>query len=478
MVSMKALLRIALTCICFSLYEQACALTAYSKNDPYPVFSTLDPHSFLLKNEILKIIGDRPDTVEPNRLSFSISPFWQCADYGKIPKDLGCSARNCQTTGCSNDVDSNWCNTTCAELGDIDGQWNLLTLLYGKFPQGVCCLPPVLEEARQQLFPNDPAGYICDPLKAGCGFISFPGTYRKKGLRWEADLRLIDGFGVKFQSGIATMCLSTRMSTSCACNAKCDDCKPEAAFQQNVNKYLICKYKEIARQLCLDTNNFSDCYIEDIWATLWWRKPFELLESPECPHFVIAIPFLEIGGSFATGKPKDTCKPFSLSFGNNGHHAFGLTTGVDFNFVESIEFGGEFGLTHFFNRDIDCMHIANSPYQSGIYPFTASAQVSPGLNCHLAAKIACRHFLGCLSFWAQYLYINHQKDEITIKNCDSAFCTSTMERFTPWKVQLGNVGFNYDISAHLSLGVLWQIPIKQCNTYKTSTVLFSLNGVF
>lgn len=482
MVCMKTFLhRVPFLFLCLGMYQQVYALTAYSKNDPFPIFTTLDPHLFLLTNELLKMTGERPETTEPNRFGFSLSPFWQCADYGKVPRNLGCAARECVVTGCpSDDTSGNWCNTVCAELGNLDGTWNLLTLLYGRLPEGITGFTPTLEVARQKLFPNDPPGTICYPEYVGCGNISWPGTYRKKGLRWEVDIRLIDGFGLKIQSGIAAMCLTTTVIPSCACNYLCgDDCKAaDADFQKNVNKYLICQYEQIARELCLDLNNFNECYIEDIWAHLWWRKPFELVEHPDCPHYVIAIPFIEIGGAFATGKHKDPCRPFSLSFGNNGHHAIGLTAGVDFNFVESIEFGGEFGLTHFFSRDIDCLHVPNSPYQSGIYPWTTCAKVSPGLNCHLGAKIACWHFLGCLSFFAQYMYISHQQDEIKAKQCDSVFCPSAMERFTAWKVQLANIGFNYDISSSLSLGILWQAPIAQCNTYKTTTVLFSLNGIF
>jgi len=479
MVSMKSpLLRILCAFLCMGIYGNIHALTSNSKNDPCPVFSTLDPHLFLLTNDILKMTGDRPETIKSNRFGFSISPFWQCANYGEKPRNLGCDSQacniDCSTGSC------NTCNTTCAELGDMDGTWNLIALLYGKLPEEITGFTPTLEVARQQLFPNDQPGYISYPelITNGCGNISFPGTYRKKGLRWEADVRLIDGFGLKIQSGIASMGLTTKRTFTCECTLCCNTEEPVTYFSKKVNQYLLCKYQDIAQELCLDLNNFSDCYIEDVWVNLWWRKPFQLIESPDCPHFVIAIPFFEIGGAFATGKPKDTYKPFSLPFGNNGHHAIGATTGVDFNFVESIEVGGEFGLTHFFSRDIDCLHVPNSPYQSGVYPFTTCAKVSPGLNCHLGAKISCRHFLGCLSFFAQYLYVNHLADDIKVKDCDSAFCPSAMERFTPWKVQVGNVGFNYDISAHLSLGILWQIPISQCNTYKTTTVLCSLNGIF
>jgi len=485
MVCVKAFLRrILFLFLCLWIYQQAHALSSYSKNDPYPVFTSLDPHLFLLQNEILEMTGKRPELTEPNRFSFSLSPFWQCADYGKTVKNLGCQFLECSVTGCSEVAeDRNWCTKQCAELGNIDGKWNLLTLLYGRLPECVTSFPPTLAEAKQKLFPNDQPGNInypelIDPNQT-FGFISFPGSYKKRGFRWEADVRLVDGFGIKLQSGISDICLNVSASYTCTSTPTC--CESETLptdFYTNVTQLLLCKYRQIACELGLDLNNFHECYLEDIWASLYWRKPYELTEHPDCPHHVIATPFFVIGGAFAVGKEKSPCRPFSLPFGNNGHHAVGTTAGIDFNFVESIEIGGEIGITHFFSRDIDCLHVPNSPYQSGIYPWTTNAKVSPGLNCHIGAKFGCYHFLDCLSFFCQYIYLSHQDDEIKIKNCDSAFCPKTLERFSPWKVQLANIGFNYDISSNLSLGILWQTPITESNAYHSTTVLFSLSAIF
>ncbi|TET05994.1 hypothetical protein E3J79_03560 [Candidatus Dependentiae bacterium] len=481
MVGMKAVMcQMFLFFLCLGIYQQTNALSSYSKNDPYPVFTSLDPHLFLQRNEILKLIGERPESTEANRFGFSLSPFFQKADYGKVPRNLGCATYDCATTGCS-ETGGNQCTSVCTELGDLEGRWSLIPLLFGKLPEGVSSFVPTLEVARQQLFPNDPPGTInypqyIDPNKE-CGFISFPGTYKKRGLRGEVDIRLIDGFGIKLQSGFADMCLTVSPKLYCDCTDTNCNCL-EGLDPDKVKKYLVCKYREIARELCLDTDPFHECYIEDIWASLYWRKAYELTEHPDCPHRVLAIPFFVVGGAFAVGKRKDPCKPFSLPFGNNGHHAVGITAGLDFNFVESIEIGAEFGLTHFFSRDVNCLRVPNSIYQSGIYPFWTNATVSPGHNCHFGAKLATYHFLGCLSVYFQYIYLSHQDDEIKLKKCDSAFTPGALKRFSSWNVQLANAGFNYDISSNLSLGILWQIPITQCNTYKSTTVLVSLCALF
>jgi len=459
-------------------YQHIDALSSYSKNDPYPVFTSLDPHLFLLRNEILTLTGERSESTEPNRFGFSLSPFFQNADYGKAPRNLGCTKIECTTGSITCD---NSCSTLCAELGDLEGRWSLIPLLFGCLPDGFTSFSPTLEEARQKLFPNDPPGTInypqyIDPSQQ-CGFISFPGTYRKRGFRWEADVRLVDGFGLKFQSGFSDICLTVSATAPCTCPEGCS-CITDASFKTNVNQYLVCKYCEIARELCLNIDSFHECYLEDFWASLYWRKAYELAEHPDCPHHVIAIPFFVVGGAFAVGKKKDPCRPFSLSFGNNEHHAIGATAGLDFNFIESIEVGAEVGLTHFFSRDVDCLRVPNSIYQSGIYPFWTDAKVSPGLNCHVGGKIGAYHFLGCLSFFFQYIYVSHQTDEIKLKHCDSCFTPDALERFSAWKVQLANAGFNYDISSNISLGMLWQIPISQCNAYKSTALLFSLSAIF
>ena len=93
--------RLFLFLLCLIGYQHTYGLTANSKFDPYPVFTSLDPHQFLLRNEILTLIGDRPESTEKNRFGFSLSPYWQMADYGKAPKNLGCALRECLSTGCT-----------------------------------------------------------------------------------------------------------------------------------------------------------------------------------------------------------------------------------------------------------------------------------------------------------------------------------------------------------------------------------------
>lgn len=458
-------------------------LSSYSQNDAYPVFSTLNPvdDGLLLRNEILSLIGDRPEWLKPNTWGFSISPFWQVAECARAPRIMGCDYLTCiNTESATNNCN---CTTQCVELGDLNGKWSLLPLLFGCKPQNAQCLYPTLEEARQEIFPDIPVGQpinypeLIDPNEQ-LGFISFPGQYRKRGVRFEIEAMLGCGFGLKLQTGIADMCLTLTSKNSCSPTEQCTCWEDFPNLTGNVNKYLVCKYRQIAKELCLDICNFHGCYIEDVWLRGFWRRAYELAENPDCPHYVLAIPYLEIGGIFATGKRKDPNEPFSLSFGNNGHHALGGTAGIDFNWPESIEFGGEAGLTYFFPRDVDCLRVPTSIYQSGIYPYATCAKVSPGLNCHIGAKIACYHFLGCLSFYFQYIYLSHKEDTIELKQCDPAFHPEVLECRSPWKVQMGNLGFNYDISENLVLGILWQIPLSQCNAYKTTSVLVSLSGLF
>ena len=59
------------------------ALSSLAKNDPYPVFSSLDPHTFLYTHEKLKI--KNPDFAQRKRdnVGISLSPFGQNAERGR-----------------------------------------------------------------------------------------------------------------------------------------------------------------------------------------------------------------------------------------------------------------------------------------------------------------------------------------------------------------------------------------------------------
>lgn len=446
----KLFLPLCILCIATELKP----LTSYSRNDPYPVFTTLDPHDFLYTRKKQQLKGEKTEISGTERFGFSLSPFGQNADQGKnLTKEK-------------------------SELGDLTGRWGLVALMYGSLPQGTTSFTPTLEAARAAIFPAYPPGTINDPSyidpKQQFGFISFPIKYRKRGLRFECSLQIINDIGITLQSGLSDICQTVTATPLCSSSSECD-C---LTTNDNVTQYLTCKYVDIAKELDIDIYTFHRFSIEDIQLILYWRHAYEINKSREnWPQF-LAIPFVTLGGSIGAGEERCPQKIFSLSFGNNGHNAIGITGGIDLDFVETIEIGAEAGITHFFDRDICNARVPTSEFQSNIFPYTTDITVSPGLNWHFGAKMLAYHFLERLSGYFQYVIIQHRKDSICLKKSDSAFLPEVLEDRSCWQVQLANIGFNYDISPNVSLGFLWQAPLAQQNAYRSTTIMFSLSASF
>lgn len=474
--------------------------------DPYPMYSTLDPQEFMCRKyrQWLKGLSDKEET---ERVRFAISPFAQFADRGR-------NIYNDQVN-----------------LGDLGGRWNMIALLFGSTPTGKS-LPSSLETAKDNLFgqnigviPN-PEIYL-DPEKQ-FGFFTVPLKYRKSGVRFEFDLRIVKDLGFKIQFGYACICqrledLCQRYDicagTACigmdACSNKtitkadesaCGDCEhkgyvlpidltncttktqmptsvpSESEIKQiekaDVQFYLMNQLHTIARELCIDLCNFNKGSIEDVKLNFYWRHVLEVNEDRDGWENFLLIPFLEACYTVGSAEEINPSQIFSAPFGNNGHNSIGVMGGLLIDFTETVELGFEAGLTHFFNKSFACYRVPNSIHQSGIYPFTTAVTVCPGMNCHLSLKLATYHFLNRLSTYFQYVVVTHKDDKICLCKPDTAFKPCILERHSCWTSQLANIGFNYDISPNVSLGFLWQAPLSQKRAVRASTVMFSLNAVY
>lgn len=472
-----------------SLENNCCQLSQYSRQDPYPMYTAIDPHTFLYTRIKQEMKGEDPIYEWAELFAVHLSPFGQNANCAR---------------------DANKCIIGC---GDIDGRWSLIPLLFGNFPQGVQNYPsPVLVEAQPKIFPNPPyiPGHISEPqdiaepccccnlqepasdntltvapctnmaltcsdMPAGLGFLNFPVTYRKRGLRAEFDFEITDGLGLMLQTGIADIC-QTGAFQICDTGSAC--CATAGVTNDNVDNYLTCKYKQLAQDLCYDLTGFHQVGIEDFRASAWWRRAYPVNKGREGWSEFLAIPFVTLGGQFACGKEKCPNKVFGVPFGNNGHNAVGGSLGIDLDFVETIAIGGEFGLTHFFSRQYCNQPIPNNMYQSGVYPFKTDVTICPGFNWQFGLKLQAYHFIDRLSCYFEYMMVTHRQDEIKLKKCDPAFKPAALEKRSCWQTQFGNISMYYDISPAISLGVLWQAPFVQKGVYRSSTLLFSFTAFF
>jgi hypothetical protein len=471
---------ILLSCIIY--FQNSFSITTLTRNDPYPVFNTLDPQEYLYTREKLALKGW--ELTPPNwlyeRFNFSVSPFGQNANFAR-------------------DADEQF-----TQIGDLEtGRWGMLALLYGNLPQGVASLPPKLLTALNAIFPSggnpDRSLALNDPdlidKNHEFGFFSVPLFYRKRGVRFEFDARLYKDFGFSLQTGIVdinqTATAEFNNLTKFCCMETpplCVDAPQDCMFMGNsgcnipisacmVDKYLMEEITPIADQICLDLDNFHATSIEEIRFNLFWRHAYPVnLHEEEYPEFLF-YPFVQVTASFSPGKERNANKAFAAPFGNNRHTAIGFNTGLNFDFFDTIEIGGELSLTYFFKHN-HCLRIPNSEYQTGIFPFTAAASVQPGYNWNFNAKMSAYHFLGHLSFWFQYVFVEHDPDKTKVLDCDPAFFPDVLDDNSDWKVHLANVGFNYDLSPNYSLGFFWQAPLVQKNVYRSTTIMFSFNATY
>lgn len=446
-----------------TLHPTLNGITQLAQNDPYPMYTSLDPHNFLYTHHKQELKGFTTDTDYDERFNITFSPFSQSAH-------------------CAGDL--------CGKLiplGDINGRWGMIGLLFGSLPQNTT-EPSTLASARAVLFPNYPNPAVpldtIDPLaidpEQQFGFFSIPVChYRKTGLRFETSAQIIGDLGIKVQAGLADI-MQTGTFDNLTSRATADPLDPTnpAITKDNINETLMSQLNTIANELHYDLSKFHVFSAEDLRGMIYWRHAFPVNTDRDGWARYLFVPFLTVEGSVAVGKARKQTHVFALPFGSNDHNAVAVSGGFDIDFNESIEFGGEIGFTHFFPRTFCNYPVPNSSFQSGVYPFLTTVNIQPGMNVNIGAKIAAYRFLERLSFYFQYMLVEHKEDCIRLTCPDPAFMPKYLESRSPWKVHLANIGFTYDIAPSMFLGFLWQAPLKQYNAFKSTTVLFSLGFTF
>jgi len=460
--------------------SHALSSNAIHGHDAYPLFSTADPHEFLYREErtrlkdLLENLEDEENNISKH-ISLAITAFGQNSDRGRNFKNES------------------------IYLGDIGGRWSMIGLLYGDPPNGQN-LPPALQEAKGNLFPILAGAPLTDPRyfdqEQQFGFFSIPVVYRKRGVRLEILLKLIKDFGIQMQFGIADICqivddtckdvpdvctATNALYTYGFKNLTNSETAPEeltgesgTITKEQVNENLMKKIQPIAQEIGLNICSWNKCSIEDARFNFFWRHAFEVNTSDKSKwSSFFLIPFFVVGFTAPAGERKDPTIAFALPFGNNEHNTIGLKGGLNIDFTETVEIGFELGFSHFFGKEFCNFFVPTNRFQSGIYPFKTKVKVCPGNNYHLGLKMSAHHFLGNLSFYFQYLFVSHKEDEITLCKFNDEFKPDFLKKYSYWKTQFANMGFNYDISPNISLGILWQAPISQRNAYRSSTVMAS-----
>ena len=435
---------------------QVLALTANAKNDPFPMYSTLDPQQYLNTWHRMRLSNIDVGTDAKENISISLAGFGQNANSGK-------------------DIDGNKRN-----LGDIinNGRFFMVGLIFGNVPTGKT-LAPLLVSAKSTLEASSDTtdAQKTDPCQE-FGYFTIPLKYRKKGGRLDMHGQIFRDLGVSFQLGLADICQTvTGFVDLTEFSDFPDEAHPSGYTRSNVETLLMDQLCPIAEEIDLNICNYHEVGAEDIRINGYWRHTFAVNQDRKDWPAALITPFVQLGGAFAAGKKTNPNKAFALPFGSD-FNSVGVSGGIDIDFVGTIVIGGEVGWTHFFKRKICDMPIPTSKFQSGIFPFSTDVNYQPGGNWSFAAKIGSYHFLDNLSFYFQYVMVNHQDDDIDLCTPDTAFMPEVLEKTTTWKTKLANVAFNYDISPNVGLGFLWQAPLNQKNSYKSTTLMLSFYTIF
>lgn len=493
-------------------------LSSIARNDAYPVFTTLNSDdSFLLTKQQLYYKEAGWADRKKDRVNISISPFGQNADRGKTLRGERYPLPPVPPTVPATDINPFYPGTgpqtyhtspMIVPLGDITGRMGMIALLFGAVPAGKT-LPSALVAAQAALFSSYPNNIVpADQQQQYIDFRQLFGyfsnilKYREQGVRFEATGRIYKGFGLKIQTGVSTIrqTLEARVDMTPIFNEvfasipnpcvtlPSDGCSSSTKSVSAlgcpsigncaVEEYLMKPINTIATEIGLDIGDFLKTSVGEVRFNLFWRDAYELnKDAEEWAHFLL-IPYAEISGSVSPGKKENFNILFEAPFGNNGHSSFGFTTGVNFDFIETIEIGGEVGFTTFFKKSFCNYHVPNSEFQTTIFPFATDVTIKPGHSWHFLARLAAYHFLDNLSMHFEWVMLTHNQDCITLDTPDPAFLPHVLEKMTTFKTKLGNAGFNYDISPNIGLGFLWQIPFSQRNSYRSSTLMGGINVTF
>lgn len=475
-------------------------LTSLARNDALPMFSTLnlDDAYLLTKTQLLYKDIDWAEQ-KRDRFRISISPFAQNADRGKTIKGS-------HTVVPCNFVDECGKDVLDTPLGDLTGRTDMIALLYTNNnpgetptwpggetnPEVAFANKPALLNAFNQFFPSTGPNPVyvglnnennIDPHET-YAFFSFPLKYRKRGVRFEAALRFYD-FGLRLQTGVSTI-RQVREATLDLTGKDISDsftpfkpCTPSLQDESAIKCLLMEQLDDIAEQSNIDLCDFVKTSAEETRVCLFWRHAFEINKDADSDWAkFLLIPYIEAGGSFSPGEKETSHKFFSAPFGNNGHSSAGFTAGINLDFLETIEIGGEAGYTHFFSKTFCNMPVPNNEFQMNLYPFSTAVTISPGANWYFGARIAAFHFIDRLSMFFEWYVLDHAKDTVCLVNPDPAFVPELLECISTFKTKLGNAGFNYDLSPNIGIGFLWQIPFSQRNSYRSSTIMAGFNVTF
>lgn len=459
------------------IHASLVGLANLTRNDPYPLFSSVYPYSLLSKKQVVRL-ENYDYTYEVDRFRLSLSGYAQFADRAKN------------------------LNLDTVALGDIkNGRFNMLALFYDPplkdhlFPLlGInhiidcnSATPPI--DCCQEKFTG--AEPFCECIKTitepkkidprrEFGFFSIPVLYRKDGIRIESLLLLVErcfySIGLRFQTGLANIrqdpvqfndltyqalgvtapafsggdspftgttepppatvtgvvppYINPYTVPPCNpvgqrnCIATAQQFQPIAdqaqifSYDANCKKLVIENIMKQSNRISsvfgLDFNSYNHVGMEDARIELFWRHLVPVNENSLVYPRLTVIPFAIVGVALPLEKPISPYKVFAVPIGNNGHVSAGVSGGFTFNYLDTVDLTATAGFTHFFKKNYCNYRLPTEVKESGIFPYTADITMSPGTTLDFGLSINSYNFIDNFDVWFEYLFVNHQKNKVDI----------------------------------------------------------------
>lgn len=489
----SAVLRLVMGVLFIVVLVQAPELKAYTNAaayDPLPLYSSNNPHEFLYTMRKDEKRGLIPD-MNHERINFTASFFAQRATHAKDFQDKA------------------------VDIGSIRGNWNMFGLLYNRcsnsdfistltatpffLPCTPSCTSPIPTGTFQFGDPNAFVGLENYAFGPTLGKVTVPLEYRKIGARFEAAINIVEDLClVKAQIGIGDIhqILTPSAFVDLSGTTVGSDTAATAANIQVTSTTLTGTdaLRKVTTAFGLDVTNYKKAGMEDLRGQIIFRHAFPVNYGRDdtWPRFLF-MPFVQLYGCLGLSERVDPSRVFAVPFGNNGHNSWAFNGGLSFDFEDSLELVVEGGGTYFSSERICNFRVPTHQLQSGIFPCTATVIYKPAPTWHFLATIFARRFIDRLSGHVQFVLLNHFEDCITLCSqtghnqvCGEPTSTGVTQNLltcllaprTKWDVKQIIIGLNYEISPYMTLGALWQAPLKVHGAPNTNTIVASFIANF
>jgi len=310
-------------------------------------------------------------------------------------------------------------------------------------------------------------------------------TYARLGIRGSIDYCFYNGVALAVRGGVAEYSVkqpyylaNPKLVGDTYVNAAIGT--TDSSFVYHVQSKLMnqARQKEIATELGIDFAAAKGTGLEDVSIELSWRKGFSMKDS-EGDQVLTATPLIALAVTLPTAEKSKVGKLLDIALGNNGFYGFTGQLEMSFDFPGMLKVGLGGSGTFSTEDAIGKQFVPTSEYQSGIYPWQTTITKRPGALWKAYATMRAQNFIDYLSCFVTYMYVSHYKDSITVTGANKAlFLGDKLAEEGRYNAQLIHLGFEYDITQSLKVGLAIQSVFAGMRIWKTTTIAGSMSFVF